>query len=479
MKRIIFGLITIAAAGAVIATGATGAFFGDTETSTGNTFAAGAIDLQVDNDSYYNRNRCTYIQATTTPGFYWQGSSPYPISGTPCTTSFELSDLDNGLLFFNFTDLKPDDEGEDTISLHTQNDAYACMEVSLTSNDDISSTEPELEVDVPNIDDAWDGELAENLQFFWWADDGDNVYEEGENSLSSGVQTLFDLATATPFAVALADAQNNVWTPNTPGPIPANQTVYIGKAWCFGDLTLDPVSAGQGQNPSVDPGVDCDGVSLGNITQTDGVTLDVAFRAVQARHNDNFLCDEGTRLANITVTKEITNNNGGNNVIPDFQLFIDNGITNTPVSSGVSIQVAPGNYTVTETGVSGYVASFNSLADDCDANGQLTLVPGDNKTCVITNDDQPALITLIKSVINNSSGNAQPNQFGLRVDGGLVQNNTSVPVTANSSHTINEDGRVGYSFVSITGAGCPAVLGGSITLNEGESVTCTITNDDN
>src|SRR3989344_3207001 len=346
MKRIIFGLITIAAAGAVIATGATGAFFGDTETSTGNTFAAGAIDLQVDNDSYYNRNRCTYIQATTTPGFYWQGSSPYPISGTPCTTRFGLSDLDNGLLFFNFTDLKPDDEGE--------------------------------------------------------------------NSLSSGVQTLFDLATATPFAVALADAQNNVWTPNTPGPIPANQTVYIGKAWCFGDLTLDPVSAGQGQNPSVDPGVDCDGVSLGNITQTDGVTLDVAFRAVQARHNDNFLCDEGTRLANITVTKEITNNNGGNNVIPDFQLFIDNGITNTPVSSGVSIQVAPGNYTVTETGVSGYVASFNSLADDCDANGQLTLVPGDNKTCVITNDDQPALITLIKSVINNSSGNAQPNQFGLR-----------------------------------------------------------------
>ena len=144
MKRIIFGLITIAAAGAVIATGATGAFFSDTETSTGNTFAAGAIDLKVDNDSYYNRNQCTYIQATTTPGFYWQGSSSYPISGTPCTTSFGLSDLDNGLLFFNFTDLKPDDEGEDTISLHTQNDAYACMEVSLTSNDDISSTEPEL-----------------------------------------------------------------------------------------------------------------------------------------------------------------------------------------------------------------------------------------------------------------------------------------------------------------------------------------------
>ena len=39
--------------GAVVI-GATGAFFSDTETSTGNTFTAGAIDLGVDNESYYN-----------------------------------------------------------------------------------------------------------------------------------------------------------------------------------------------------------------------------------------------------------------------------------------------------------------------------------------------------------------------------------------------------------------------------------------
>ena len=52
MRRIIFGLITIVGAGAVIASGMTGAFFGDTETSVGNTFAAGAIDLKVDNESF-------------------------------------------------------------------------------------------------------------------------------------------------------------------------------------------------------------------------------------------------------------------------------------------------------------------------------------------------------------------------------------------------------------------------------------------
>jgi len=53
MRRIILGLITIIGAGAVIVSGATGAFFSDTETSTGNTFAAGEIDLTVDSTAHY------------------------------------------------------------------------------------------------------------------------------------------------------------------------------------------------------------------------------------------------------------------------------------------------------------------------------------------------------------------------------------------------------------------------------------------
>lgn len=482
MRRLLFSAFVVLASSAAIAAGATGAFFSDTETSTGNTFAAGAIDLKVDNDSYYNGNKCTLFPATTTPAFYaWVGTAPFPEPGSPCETSFPASDLDNGLLFFNFTDIKPDDEGEDTISLHVENDAYACLDVSLTSNDDRSTNEPEGLVDAPeDPNNTWDGELAQNIQFFWWADDGDNVYEVGENAISNGVQSLYDLATSTPFSVALADPDNNIWDPLNPGPIPANQTRYIGKAWCFGDLSLTPVAAGAGVNPSVNPGVTCNGSSLGNETQTDAATLDVAFRAVQARHNSEFRCAEtDPRIATITVTKEVVNNNGGNNVISDFQLFVDNGIVATPVTSGVPTNVAAGTYTVGETGISGYVASFPSLTDDCDSDGILSILDGEQKTCTLVNDDLPANITLIKNVINNNGGTAGPTQFGLRIDGALVQNNTSVAVTSNTPHTINEDGRVGYAFVSITGhAKCPAVLGGTATLNEGESITCTITNDD-
>src|SRR3989344_2795297 len=238
ISRIIIGLLLIVGAGGALV-GGTYAFFSDTETSTGNTFTAGAIDLLIDNDSYYNGNRCTNIGTAEAPNFVWQGNSEFPEPGTPCTTSFGLSDLDDGLLFFDFRDLKPDDEGEDTISIHVQNDAWACMDLTLTSNDDKSSNEPELLVDtLDNPLDAWDGELAQNLQFFWWADDGDNVYETSEQDLSGGVKTLYNLATSTgAFSIVLADSQSNAWGLTVGTPLPANDTVYIAKAWCFGTLT--------------------------------------------------------------------------------------------------------------------------------------------------------------------------------------------------------------------------------------------------
>lgn len=454
MKKILLSIGMMAVTVVLVSVSATGAFLSDTETAVGNTFTAGAIDLKVDNQSYYNG----VVSETTT----W----------------LIPDDLSNGRLFFNFTDLKPDDEGEDTISLHVgMNDAYMCMDVSLTSDDDISSNEPELAVDVQDDpSDTWDGELADNLQMFWWADDGDNVYEVGENSISDGVETLTQLATSSSFSVALADSSNNIWT-NQPGPIPGNETKYIGKAWCFGMLTLDPVAAGAGQNPIIDPGVNCDGKTLNNLTQTDSATVDVAFRALQARHNPNFFCGgQDPRLAKLTVFKQITNDNGGNNVVTDFQLQVV-GTVVTNVTSGVQTVFAADNYVVTETGIAGYQASFTG---DCNPAGQITLNPGEVKTCTITNNDISPNITLIKNVVNDNGGTAVPANFTMKIDGGVVPQNTSVAVSANSAHTIDENPVSGYHFVSITGSTkCPAVLGGTAMLDEGEAITCTITNSDN
>ena len=104
MKKILMSLGVIVAVGAIVA-GATGAFFSDSETSVGNTFTAGDIDLQIDNESYaidYN-----------IPGY----DNPVGALVASTHTSWELTDLTIEK-FFDFVDLKPGDMGEDTISIH-------------------------------------------------------------------------------------------------------------------------------------------------------------------------------------------------------------------------------------------------------------------------------------------------------------------------------------------------------------------------
>jgi len=265
--------------GAVVI-GATGAFFSDTETSTGNTFTAGAIDLGVDNHSYYND--------VLNQGTSWE-------------LDWDLSD-ETPRQFFNFLDLKPGDRGEDTISLRVNNnDSYLCADVTLTSNDDKSSTEPELaSPDVLEASSIWDGELASHLKWYWWADDGDNVYETCQQStdLTCVSETLLPgsgsaLPNASqPFTstVALADSQTNVWT--GAGPLTGDSTRYIAKAWCFGDSAFTPYPQGLSTGPDVRK-VQCDGSNESNVTQTDGLTMDISFRAVQSRNNDEFTCEEG------------------------------------------------------------------------------------------------------------------------------------------------------------------------------------------
>lgn len=263
MKKIIISLSIIGVVAAVII-GGTIAFFSDTETSTGNTFTAGAIDLTVDNESYV--------------------TGPEGILVRSEETSWELDDL-TGQLFFNFSDLKPGDIGEDTISLHVDsNDAYLCAAVQITDNSDQSCTEPELEDDAGCPEDG--GELAENIEFAFWADDGDNVYEQDEVIFLKG--KISDLYQA--GKITLADSQYNVW--GSAGPLGAGQTKYIGKAWCFGELQENAATDGSNDDPITrgTTGFICNGASVNNAPQTDRVMGDIQFYAVQARNNSGFTC---------------------------------------------------------------------------------------------------------------------------------------------------------------------------------------------
>ena len=263
MKRILLGLLTTGTVAAV-AVYATNAFFSDVETSHDNILTAGTLDLQIDNTSYLN--------------------------GLPSEkTSWISKDLVDEK-FFDFTDIKPGDWGEDTISTHNTNDSWLCADLSLTSNleNDLTSAEVALQDSSPA------GELADHVNWIWWADDGDNVLENNERVISQP-------GPLTSSHIVLADTTGNVW--GDQGPIPHDSIRYLGKAWCLGTLTPAPLEQDEvaTRTPAtdnngdhvingLDGGVACDGSQEGNETQSDSLTADVTFRAEQSRNNSSFRC---------------------------------------------------------------------------------------------------------------------------------------------------------------------------------------------
>lgn len=275
MKKVLISLLSIAV---VVGVGmyATNAFFSDTETSVGNTFAAGDIDLQIDNESYAVDNNI--------PGF----QNPTGAFVLNSLTTWVLKDLTIEK-FFDFVDLKPGDYGEDTISVHVgSNDAWVCAAARLTDDSDQSCTEPEL-ADDPTCTDPGlgQGELDNSVNFAFWIDDGDNVLETGEQDSIFLNGPLSGLGEA--GKIALADSENEVLFE---GPVPGESTQYIGKYWCFGNLTPAPVALGDGNPISRGTGFNCDGAPVNNAAQTDKVMADIQFYAVQARNNPEFTCDE-------------------------------------------------------------------------------------------------------------------------------------------------------------------------------------------
>ena len=167
-KKIVSSLITMGAAGALLI-GATFAFFTDNETSTGNTFTAGGLDLKVDSESHYAGLTCD--------GEVWdedeEGQSTRPdLVGDPCDGTWTETDLGPQHKFFNLSDIKPGDTGENTISLHVvNNDAWGRLVID--NDQDLENTFLQSELDSGNDPDGVaSGELQENLLFRIWLDQG-------------------------------------------------------------------------------------------------------------------------------------------------------------------------------------------------------------------------------------------------------------------------------------------------------------------
>jgi hypothetical protein len=180
----------------------------------------------------------------------------------------------------------------------------------------------------------------------------------------------------------------------------------------------------------------------------------------------------------LIVIKHVVKDNGGSAVASQFTMQI-NGVTATGGNSfpgaespGTNKEVKPGSYSVTETGPSGYSASFSA---DCTG----TIAAGQTKTCTVTNDDQPAHLIVIKHVINDNGGTATASQFTMRINGVTATGGNSFPgaeppgtnkTVTPGSYNVTETGPAGY--LASPSADCT----GTIAL--GQTKTCTIVNND-
>ncbi|MFC1702318.1 hypothetical protein ACFL1J_06225, partial [Pseudomonadota bacterium] len=172
----------------------------------------------------------------------------------------------------------------------------------------------------------------------------------------------------------------------------------------------------------------------------------------------------------LRVLKTVVNDNGGTIINRNtFGLRVDG---NTVLHNATNSFNA-GNHIVSEDGLPGYQAG--DWGGDCNPNGSITLVLGQVATCTITNDDIPPQLTVINTVVHDDGGTVtDPNAFGLKVDGSVVQNNETIELNV-GSHTVSQTGITGYQ-ASTWGGDCAS--DGSITLALNQVKICTITNDD-
>jgi uncharacterized repeat protein (TIGR01451 family) len=180
------------------------------------------------------------------------------------------------------------------------------------------------------------------------------------------------------------------------------------------------------------------------------------------------------QAATLTVIKHVINDNGGTNVAGDFTMSVT-GNSPSPASfpgaeAGTTVVLNAGNYNVTELGPGGYSASFST---DCFG----TIANGETKTCTITNNDQAAQLIVIKHVINDNGGTATAADFTLDSGGtndspdNFAGDEAGTTVTLDAgTYGVTETGPTGYTRSD--SADC------SGTIANGETKTCTITNDD-
>lgn len=253
------------------------------------------------------------------------------------------------------------------------------------------------------------------------------------------------------ITLAGACAGNVFWTPNAATTLAAN-TTFIGTIIDNANaITVGANTVWTGRALTLGAGTDT--------TDTDTITVPTSCPVPPG--------GGGSNIGTINVVKRVINDNGRTKAVGDFSLFVNG----TPVASGVTndFPAPAGAYAITETADPNYSGTFSG---DCDASGHLTISPGENKICIVTNDDigAPVVVPPIPPLIDVVK---VPNPLTLPFGGGSVQ----------YTYTLRNIGTVPVTNVTMVGDSCsPIVLQSGdvnsdaiLQVNETWVHTCTTT----
>ncbi|MCH5373954.1 MAG: hypothetical protein JJ992_08260, partial [Planctomycetes bacterium] len=194
--------------------------------------------------------------------------------------------------------------------------------------------------------------------------------------------------------------------------------------------------------------------------------------------NETYICHfYNVKKARLTLVKKLPNDNGGTATEADFQANISGTGAPGDVDWNDPQILDAGTYTIKESTLAGYTPSGWSCDNDDTGpytGTSVTLYPGDDVTCEITNDDQQAYIIVEKVVKNDNGGSAKPDDFKLTLAGNATTSGTKVPVDP-GTYTADETLLSGYTFEGYSG---DCDKNGDTTVALGQTKTCTLTNND-
>jgi hypothetical protein len=140
-------------------------------------------------------------------------------------------------------------------------------------------------------------------------------------------------------------------------------------------------------------------------------------------------------------------------------------------ATGTTVTLQSGAYSVAETLDPAYAVTYS---DDCSG----TIAVGQDLTCTVTNDDKPGTLTVITDVVNDDGGTQGPAAFTTQVAGTDVSDD-SFPGANGEGTTVTLDAGA-YAVTEAFDKGYAVAYSDGCTgsVGNGETRTCTITNDD-